>query len=60
MRYIKALFPLIMLLLIGFHLCALTLFITDPALVILAVFFIFAPSVAMGAIIEGLNTQEAK
>ena len=60
MRYIKALFPLVMLLLIGFHLCFLMIIKPDPALVILAVFFIFAPSVAMGVIIEGLNTQGAK
>ena len=60
MRYIKALFPLVMMLLIGFHLCFLMIIKPDPALMILAVYFVLAPSVVSGMIIQDLYTQGAK
>ena len=58
MKYFEALYLPVFFLIIGLILCFACLIKPDFALMMLAVNFILAPSIAIGALIQDLKTQE--
>ena len=60
MKYFEALYLPVFFLIIGLILCFACLIKPDFALMMLAVNFILGPSIAIGALIQDIKTQEAK
>jgi membrane protein implicated in regulation of membrane protease activity len=60
MKYFEALYLPVFFLIIGLILCFACLIKPDFALMMLAVNFILAPSIAIGALIQDLKTQETE